>query len=227
MSRAHRLAGLCLAATAGLSACTEPVDCNAEPSRCLVQPGRAKPPVVQVVAPEGVPATRPDDAQPVPRPVRRRDAREGAAQVGEAPSQRYLPMPRGPGLAVLPPGQPAGVQPAQAEAGAAADESPEQLLTRGIVAKIREPAKAHDIKALMPHMTKRLAGDLEPKMAQYGERFWRHLDAYVRAAEGGFRVQSEPGDAPTRRQATLTLPDGQELKPILEREDNMWKIDRF
>lgn len=107
-------------------------------------------------------------------------------------------------------------------------DTPDAAIARGVLVGMRGAAASHDLTQLSAHMTRRLVADLTPKMEKFRDRLWRHLDRYVQAVDGGrFAVKSEPADTPTRRQVTVTLPDGGELRPILEREDNQWKIDRF
>jgi hypothetical protein len=107
-----------------------------------------------------------------------------------------------------------------------AQETPEQKAARTVVNQLAPSAKAHDFKGLQGHMSKRLAADLGGKIAQYEARLWRHLDRYASAVDKGFQV-SVTTEGADRMQVTLTTGDGDELKPILAREDGRWTVDRF
>ena len=197
--RGVSLAAIVLASSlASLTACTEPTDCAVEPQRCITPPVSAA------------------------------GAKPAAAEVGKPvqvlPERRQRPVAAQPA-----PGGPVRRLPEVAPQAAPSEgETADAAWARGVIVGLRSAAAAHDMAALQKHMTKRLTADLLPKLDKYAERLWKHLDRYVKAVDGGkFTVLSEPADTATRRQVTITLPDGGELKPILEREDNVWKVDRF
>jgi hypothetical protein len=170
-----------------------------EPTDCRVEPQRCA--IVPAAAP--APAVVPQAALPHPRGPWLPGAKVQEQVAAPAPDK---------------PARPAEIVP----------DSPDAAIARGVLVGLRGAAAAHDMKQLSAHMTKRLVADLTPKLDKYAERLWRHLDRYVKAVDGGrFEIKSEPADTPTRRQVTVTLPDGGELRPILEREADGWKVDRF
>ena len=102
----------------------------------------------------------------------------------------------------------------------------EQKAARALLYDVAVPIRAHDFEGVQRHMSKRLAEGLAGKRDQYEARLWRHLDHYGAAVDKGFGLAVAP-EGPDRMQATLTTSDGEELKPILAREDGRWTVDRF
>ncbi len=204
-------------AALALGACTEPVDCAAQPERC---PRIANVPQLAPVA-----VTRQSEvAQPV------------AAAPTAAPALANRPQP----LPVIPPagagqGGQRNLEIDQEHALAAARNArrapgtldAQTAADRMIILAIHKAAAARDFAALKPHMSDRLIGAIEPMLDQQGERFWKHLARYAEAAEKGFTVRDEAGDGSNLRHMIVTLPGGEELKPILTKTPDGWKFDRF
>ena len=97
---------------------------------------------------------------------------------------------------------------------------------KGIIASVLLPTKARDFEALKPFITARLYDTLTPLLAKDGERLWRHLSKYQTATEGAYRTEVEAVEADNVRMH-LTLHDGSEMRPILTKQNGVWKIDRF
>ena len=88
-------------------------------------------------------------------------------------------------------------------------------------------AANHNLKGLKRFMTPGFADRVDTMMKESPERFWRHLDRYVNAAEHGFELTSSPGP----REGTLELRvngrDEMTLRPIVQRSERGWLFDRF
>jgi predicted lipid-binding transport protein (Tim44 family) len=97
---------------------------------------------------------------------------------------------------------------------------------KALVATLQLPAKTENLPGLKPFITQRLYDTLGPLVAANSARLWRHLAKFGTAAETGFRTEVESVEA-DRVQLHLTLPNGEELRPIVVRENGVWKIDRF
>lgn len=229
------LTALAFVAINGIS-CTEPVDCAAEPHRCVAFQSRAAAPsaAAEPVAPKAAltpppvaaqpralptvqaRAAKPDSGQPSndPRPPVRLDAGAlagaGRAVAAELPRAAMLPAIDRvrPNAEIV------------AEAAKGGDE-------RALIVTLRAGAMAHDLEKLRPFLTERLYKTLSEALPKNADRLYRHLDKYVRAINEGFEIRVEKSDAPTTRQVVLTLKDQAELKPILAMEHGTWKVDRF
>ncbi len=197
------------------TACAEPVDCTVEPRRCP-----------RLAAPE-------PQAAHLPMPTRTQLQVPAPTRGG----QRLLQAPLDPGA----PGRPPSREPLALDVRAleklpppakAVDNAPlpagapthEEL--KALVAVVQLPAKARNFEGLKPFITQRLYDALSPLLAKDGDRLWRHLEKYVSAVDTGFKTEVESVEM-ERAQLHLTLPDGSELRPILLRQNGVWKIDRF
>ncbi len=192
------------------TACTEPVDCALEPKRC---PNRVAAP--QPVVPTGAPK-RQQLQVPVPT----------------ANGQRLLQVPLDPNAAGRQPSREPLAADIRARFKPIVDDAPlpsgapsrEELTT--LMKRVIEPARARDFEALKQVITSRLYDALSPLVAKDGDRLWAHLVKYGGATSGGFKtdVLSQEGG---KTALHLTLPDGSELRPIVEQQGGVWKIDRF
>lgn len=216
--RAAWLVGASLAPLA--VACTEPVDCAAQPDRCprVAATQELAPVALRRVGDAPAPATRaavpPERAVPVVGKVL--DRLPIVPVGGGNHGQRFLDLGQGAtGAALLHARRAPGTLDEQVAAN------------RMIILGIHKAAAAHDFAALKTHMSDRLAATVEPMLDKQGERFWRHLDKYAQAAEKSFEVRDEPGGDAEQRRIIVTLPGGEELKPILTKSGNGWKFDRF
>ncbi len=223
MRRSWQTLGPAVAGLLFAAACTEPTDCKREPERCLLP--AAQPEAVGAAAnAPGKPAVGPQFrpvAGAVPQLPDAALSPRVRAAVAKAQLQAHAECPP------LGLGQ-AGLAPAAVNPGLVAGESPDALLARGVLAGLRGPAASHELPKLAPVITKRLLADMGPKMEQYGPRFWRHVDKYIKAADDGIlKITAEPGDSADRKNISISLTGGEELRPILQREDGAWKIDRF
>ena len=200
-NHARQVALLCLFLG---TACAEPVDCALEPKRCPNQAVRQTDPA--------------SDGLANARPFR------GA--------QRLLQVPVDPNA----PGQPPSRQPlavdlrlpakVPAEAMPLPAGAPSRDELNAMVATVQLPTKARSFEGLRPFNTSRLYDTLEPLLAKDGDRLWRHLDKYLIASDKGFKTEVESVEA-DRVQLHLRLPNGDDLRPIVVRQNGVWKIDRF
>ena len=209
---------LWLAIGLGPLACAEPVDCQLEPQRC--------PNVrVQPLAAAALPA-RPSVAERPPA------VQVPSAQVPLRAGQRQLQVPLNPGNLGQPPTREplalnirpkplAAETPAPLPVGAPSRED-----LKALVVAVQLPASTKDFEALRPFITPRLYASLAPLMAESGDRLWRHLAKYKQAGSSGFETKIESVEL-DKVHAALQLPDGSELRPILEKQNGVWKIDRF
>ena len=97
---------------------------------------------------------------------------------------------------------------------------------KALIATLQLPAKARDLAGIKPFITQRLYDTLGPLLATNSERLWKHLAKFALAADTGFRTEVESVEA-DRVQLHLTLPNGDDLRPIVLRQNGIWKIDRF
>lgn len=191
-------------------ACSEPVDCRVEPERCAgtghVARGShatAPPAHPALVAPAEVAVP----VAPAAYPVRRDPPPVGLAQ-------RELDLGDGrlPGLRV---------------GDDATAEAAEGVQLKVLFRRFGVAAKRHDVEALRPFVTDAFHERLLDTVAKHGDRLWRHLDRFERAAEAGVALDVRPGDATGTRQVEAQLPGGGQLKPIVRRTEQGWKFDRF
>ncbi len=194
------------------TACTEPVDCTVEPQRC---PNR---PVVMAAQPAAGKPVAPREQQRVAVPFhngqRLLQVPVDATGLGRPPSREPLAVNVG---AVAKP---------QGDAAPLPAGSPSRTELTALVATVVQPTKARNFESLKPFITQRLYDTLTPLLVKDGDRLWRHLDKYQTAADQGFKTQVDSVEM-DKAQLHLTLPDGSELRPILARQNGVWKIDRF
>lgn len=213
------LLGLGLAA---LAACSEPVDCGAEPGRCLPPAYGAATTAVR----GPIQALRP---QPVA---------EEANSLKDLAAPAAQPRPLPPGakrLRAIPPTDTLAARSrdgavAQVRDDAAAAVAAPVDRSRAIRAALKDvvPAlKARDFEALKAKASQRFAQNIPDIQAKYAERFWRHADKYVPVLTGAPPTIELEDQGDGRVQAKITAPDTTELRCILVQEAGSWKIDRF
>jgi len=209
-----------------VAACTEPVDCQRQPERCVIALA-ATPAATRKVQAEPMPAAAADPHAGHDRAAGDRAGHDHGQRLG-VPSPGAFPALAD---AVLPPGGRLrrGMQPFRPGQGdvPAADRGDETPALRAAVAAIRTAAAAHDGPALQAFLTPRLQESLAPVLARGGDRLWRHLDKYVAAIQAGLTIQVAPGESPDTRQLTIPAEGGSELKPILKQTESGWKFERF
>lgn len=205
-----------------LGACSEPVDCGAEPGRCLPPAYGASTPALRGPAQ----ALRP---QPVAS-----DANSPKALA--APVAQLRPLPAGAKrLRAIPPTDTLAARSrdgavAQVRDDAAAAVTAPMDRARAIRAALKDavPAlKARDFEALKAKASQRFAQNIPEIQAKYAERFWRHADKYVPVLTGAPPTIELEDQGDGRVQAKITAPDTTELRCILVQEGGSWKIDRF
>lgn len=222
--------------TCVVSACSQPVDCAAEPGRCVVTQTRSTPasaspsPIAKdLPAPPVAPAGRataatahnnaanPPARAPSadPRPPAMLEPAGAAARPGRAVTAE---LPRAALLPAIDRVRPNAEIVAEAAKGG--DE-------RAVIVTLRAGVMAHDLEQLRPFLTERLYKTLSDALPKNADRLYRHLDKYARAINEGFEIRVEKTDTPTTRQLVLKLKDGAELKPILATEHGTWKVERF
>ena len=208
------------------AACTEPVDCVRYPARCpgFVAPSAGPKPVkplpIQMVRDQ----LRPPPGLPSAPPSGRDAAQVPPAGVG---AQRYLQLPTTGQVPNRRPDQEplAGQAPAQPEPAAKPGEPTRAEVTAAMQA-VRPASEAHNFEGLKPFITERLYTTLAPLIKDNGDRLWRHLDVYGEALRAPLHVdiESVTGGKVQTRIPVAGKPD---LRPILEKVDGAWRIDRF
>lgn len=206
-----------------LAACTEPTEAGTAPTEAR------HPPVTQPAQP-----TVPPAHQAIPGSQRYLQAPLDAAGLARRPTLE--PLAQDSQLAGLDGGRRVqeqlrrGQQPSTAPQPG--DEKPLQpgapSLTeiRAVLATVQGPLATRNFDALQPMITQRLFGTLQPLQEKNGDRLWRHLARYPLALQG--RLNAVVDDVqPNHVQLKVALPDGGELRPVLEKVDGVWKIDRF
>jgi hypothetical protein len=203
-----------LAAGLGASACTEPVDCTAEPERCpLVVPPTTRAGTAPVVVPAPVVARA--RAQQANQAQAQRDRQAAAKQAAE---ERTLKA-RIRADAEL-----------QAEQARLGDLSPKERLHRtpeALIRRIRNVGANKNLVGLKRFMTEDFARRVDTMVADSPDRFWRHVARYVNAAEHGFELTSRPGPREGTRQLEVKGRGEMTLRPIVERSPKGWLFDRF
>jgi hypothetical protein len=169
-------------------------------------------------------------AQGKPQPVPTRQQLQ--VPVPTANGQRLLQVPIDPNAAGRQPSREPLALDVRPRFKPVADEAPlpsgapsrEDL--RALLTRILEPSQAKNFEGLKPFITQRLYDSLSPLLVNDGGRLWRHLSKYPVALTSGFTtdVLSQEGG---KVQLHLSLSDGSELRPILEKQNGLWKIDRF
>ena len=217
--------GLQLAATLALLGCSEPVDCAKEPARCLPaaygSTGTAVVGAAQVLRPSPVQAQAnavPRGAGPSPTAIANPSADLAKRRLRALPPTDSLVARSREGVV------------AQVKDDAAAGVVGPELKLRAIrktLAAAVPALKQHDFSALKKVASQRFAGNIVEIEAKYAERFWRHADKYVPVLSGPPPAIALQDQEDGKVQATLTTPEGAELRCILVEEDGTWKIDRF
>lgn len=205
-----------------LAACSEPVDCGAEPGRCL--PAAYGAATTALRGP--VQALRP---QPVA-------ADANSLKALAAPTAQLKPLPPGAKrLRAIPPTDTMAARSrdgavAQVRDDAAAAVTAPVDRARAIRAALKDavPAlKARDFEALKAKASQRFAQNIPEIQAKYADRFWRHAEKYVPVFTGPPPTIDLEDQGDGRVQAKITAPDTTELRCILVQEAGSWKIDRF
>ncbi len=211
----RRLALSLLLGTALLvAACTEPVDCAAEPHRCpLVSQPAGNVPAPVLHAPEPLIANA--RARRADQQQARKDRAAASKDAEEAKLMRARVQAEAERLAK------------EARVG---DLSPKEQLHRTpemLVRRIRNVAANRNIQGLRRFMTPDFRKRVDVMLGDSPERFWRHLARYVNAAEHGFELTSKPGPREGTLQLAVKGRGEMTLRPIVERSPEGWLFDRF
>jgi len=192
------------------AACAQSVDCREAPDACAASE-RAR---LQVQ--RGNP--------PPPPPVHMAAARP-------APTGAPRPDPTRLNREIRPTAIPPAVRPTTGDPKIDRLAAPEALRRplgdpKEVLTAVADPIRNKDFETLARFMTARLRGALEDSMPTHGERFWRHMATYAKVLAGEYTVESAQDDQ-GRTALTLKNKAGDELKPILVREGEGLKVDRF
>lgn len=198
----HPLALTALGLACLLSACTEPVDCARQPERC-----------------RGV-QTRADRPTPAQQPATRAGTTE---RPGEAPADRKDADPDL--LRRLRLGTEVDAEERRLGDLAGSERStatPELLIRR-----LRNVGANRNLQGLKRYVTPELAAQITVRAAEQPDRFWRHIERYVSAAEHGFEISSRRGSPEVGLQLQIEARGDIHLRPVVVRTKEGYRFQRF